>query len=86
MYSDKLIREVKECYPDYPEMHKLVDDGDAFLGRYLDDSSGGGIAVDTVLTALTLEELQAKARVAKRKTNVYRLWCSEDPRKDWNCE
>jgi hypothetical protein len=30
---------------------------------------------------LTLEELQAKARLAKRKFNCYKMWCDEDPRK-----
>ena len=81
MYSEKLIKEVKECYPDYAEIHKLADEGSVWLGRYLDDSSGSGIALDTVLTAITLEELQDKARLAKRKVNVYRMWCDEDPRR-----
>jgi len=81
MYSNELIKEVKECYPDYQEMHRLVDEGNSFLGRYLDDSSGGGIAIDTILTALSLQELQDKARIEKRKSNCYKLWCNEDPRR-----
>ena len=81
MYSEKLIKEVKECYPDYEKIHKLADEGDLFLGRYLDDGCGGGIALDTILTAITFEELQDKARLAKRKVNCYRMWCDEDPRR-----
>jgi len=81
MYSEKLIKEVKECYPNYEKIHQLADEGSVWLGRYLDDSCGGGIPLDTVLTALTLEELQAKARLEKRKLNCYRMWCDEDPRK-----
>jgi len=74
-YPEDFIKEVKEVYPDSPDMHRLADEGQYFLGRYLDDSSGGGIPLDTVLTALTLEELQVKARREKRKVNLYRRWC-----------
>jgi hypothetical protein len=80
MYSEKFIKEVKECYPDSEKIHQLADEGSVLLGRYLDDSCGGGIPLDRVLTALTLEELQAEARLAKRKVNCYRMWCDEDPR------
>jgi hypothetical protein len=27
MYSEKLIKEVKECYPDYKKIHQLADEG-----------------------------------------------------------
>lgn len=82
MYSEKLIKEVKECYPDYPKIHELAEEGSVWLGRYLDDSLSGGIPIDTILTALTLEELQDMARLAKRKINCYKMWCEEDPRKE----
>ena len=80
-YTKKLINEVKELYPNHLEMHKLADGGDVWLGRYLDDSCGGGIPLDTVLTALNLEELQMMARFEKRKINLYKEWCKQDPRK-----
>ena len=80
MYSEKLIKEVKECYPNNKKIHELADEGNVWLGRYLDDSCGGGIPLDTILTALSLEELQAKARLEKRKVNCYKMWCDEDPR------
>jgi len=73
-YTKEFIDEVKGLYPDYKEIHKLAEEGSHFLGRYLDDGSGGGIALDTILTALTLEELQVKARLAKRKINLYKKW------------
>jgi len=81
MYSEKLIKEVKECYPNYEKIHQLADEGSVWLGRYLYDSCDVGIPIDRVLTALTLEELQTEARLAKRKVNCYRMWCDEDPRK-----
>jgi hypothetical protein len=80
MYSPELIREVKELYPNSPEMHKLADSGNAFLGRYLDDSSPSGVPINEVLLATSLDELQKKARDMKRKVDLYRKWCVEDPR------
>jgi len=81
MYSQKLIKEVKECFPDYAKMHELADEGSVWLGRYLDDSSGGSVSLDAILTATNLEEIQDKARLIKRKVNCYKLWCDEDPRR-----
>ena len=75
IYPEDFKKEVKEVYPNSSDIHQLADDGEYFLGRYLDDSSGGGIPLDTVLTTLTLEELQKEARIEKRKINLYRRWC-----------
>lgn len=80
MYSAKLIKEVKGCYPNSDVMHKLADEGNVFLGRYLDDSCSNSISLDTILTSVTLGEIQDKARSAKRKMMCYRMWCNEDPR------
>ena len=79
-YSKELIKEVKEVYPDSTEMHKLANSGNAFLGRYLDDSSPQGMSVDKILLATTLDELQKEARLMKRKIELYSKWCKEDPR------
>jgi hypothetical protein len=81
-YSEKLIKEVKEAYPDYPRMHELAETGSAWLGRYLDDSSPRSISIDTVLKANSLEELQNLAKEYKKKLDLYAMWCEEDPRKD----
>ena len=81
-YSEKLIKEVKEAYPDYPRMHELAETGSAWLGRYLDDSSPRSISIDTVLKANSLEELQNLAKEYKKKLDLYAMWCEEDPRQD----
>jgi hypothetical protein len=81
-YSEKLIKEVKETYPDYPRMHELAETGSAWLGRYLDDSSPRSISIDTVLKANSLEDLQNLAKDYKKKLDLYAMWCEEDPRKD----
>jgi len=79
-YSEKLIKMVKEVYPDSPDMHKLADSGNAFLGRYLDDSCESSLPLDTILLATSLESLQQKARDMKRKVELYKMWYDEDPR------
>ena len=79
-YTEELIREVKELYPNSAEMHKLAESGNAFLGRYLDDSSDSGIGLNEILLATSLDELQKKARQMKRKVELYKKWCAQDPR------
>ena len=81
MYSQKLIDEIKRIYPDSIEINRLAKEGNTFLGRYLDDSSYGSVSLDEILLALSLEEIQAKARKIKEKRNLYAMWCEEDPRK-----
>jgi hypothetical protein len=79
-YSKKLIEEVKAVYPDFEKMHELAEAGSVWLGRYLDDSSTGSIPLDDILKAKSLADLQEKARVIKRKIDLYSMWCEEDPR------
>ncbi len=77
VYSRELINEVKELYPNDKEMHELAAEGNVFLGRYLDDSSSNMMSIDTVLLATSLDELQKKARMSKRKLELYHKWCKE---------
>lgn len=80
MYTQELINEVKELYPNDREMRKLAETGNAFLGRLLNDSSHGDLSVDQVLLATSLDELQKQARILKRKKELYAKWCDQDPR------
>jgi len=80
-YTKELIDEVKELYPDSQAMHELADNGSAFLVRYLDDSSPTGIGLNEILLATSLDELQKKARLAKRKLELYQKWQLQDPRR-----
>ncbi len=80
-YTKELIEEVKLLYPDYKKMHKMAEDGDAFLGQYLYGSYPIGIHVDEVLSSISLEELQVKARLYKRMDRLYDEWCKQDPSK-----
>ena len=80
-YSEKLIKEVKACYPDYEKMHQLADEGSVWLGRYLDDSSSMSIHAERILAATSLHELKEEAGLAIRKRECYKMWCNEDPRR-----
>lgn len=80
-YTQELINEVKELYPDSETMHRLAEEGNVFLGRYLDDSSTNAISINTILLATSLDELQKIARREKRKAELYSKWCDQDPRK-----
>lgn len=81
MYSPALIAKIKEAYPTDTNIHQLADTGSVWLGRYLDDDSTGGISVDEILLATSLEEIQKKARNLKIRKQVYAMWCDEDPRR-----
>lgn len=75
-YSKELIADIKRLYPDSSAMHKLADEGNAFLGRYLDDSRGG-VGLDTILLATSLQEIQDLARLQKERNALYARWGKE---------
>ena len=79
-YTQELIDEVKSLYPESQEMIKHAESGSVWLGRYLDDSAPNAISLDRILLATSLEDLQKEARLAKRKVELYRKSCEEDPR------
>jgi len=77
MYSEKLIKEVKECYPDWEKVHKLADSGNPFLGRYLDDNSSYDMPLSCILEATRLDHLKGLARKEAKKRDCYNLWWEE---------
>lgn len=79
-YTQDLIDEVKELYPNNKEMHKHAKNGSAWLGRCLDDSVPCGISTKEVLASNDLEELKAQARLIDRKRELYSKWREQDPR------
>ena len=83
MYSQNLINKVKELYPDDTKMHQLAESGNAFLGRYLDDSYMGSVSIDKILLATSLDEIQKEARIIKQKKQLYTDWCKEDQRQKY---
>lgn len=76
-YSDELIKEVKELYPNSSDMIKHAENGNTVLGRYLDDSSSGNISIDTILKATSLDDLKEVANKLKAKRDLYKQWGKE---------
>jgi len=74
-YPEDFKKEVKELYPGFPEIHKLLDNGGTFLGRYLDDSSSSSISIKDILDVTNLKDLQERARKMQRKVKLYIKWC-----------
>jgi hypothetical protein len=76
-YSQELIDEVKILYENDSTMMKIAEDGNEFLGRYLDDGSSDEVDIDIVLNAETLKELKQFAKLIQRKRNLYNKWFDE---------
>ena len=69
-YTREFIDKVKALYPNTPEMHRLAEEGNQALGRWLDDSSCGGISPDKILKS-TYEEMLTEAQVLKARRKLY---------------
>lgn len=54
-----------------------LENGNAMLGRKLDDSSSGSIPLDTILGATSIEPLHHLARMKKEKLAVYSEYFDE---------
>lgn len=76
-YSQAFINRGKCVYPSNMDMHNLAEENGYFLGRYLDDSSQGGLSIDTVLKSNSLEELKKGAQEIKERKDLYREWSEE---------
>ena len=76
-YSQELIQAIKTLYPDYDKLLQLAENGSFFLKEYLQGSYLHGIPNEKVLTAITLEEIQAEARLNILKHRLYEKCCKE---------
>lgn len=69
-YTQEFIYRVKALYPNSAEMHRLADEGNYFLGRWLDDSSSGGFSPEHILNT-PYEKLMQEARIMQDKHKLY---------------
>lgn len=69
-YTQEFINRVKQLYPASTEMHRLAEDGNYFLGRWLDDSSCGGFDPNEVLNT-SHEDLIIKAKEMQARRQLY---------------
>lgn len=76
-YSAEFVNKAKAEYPNWTELHKALDSGNEFVGRYLDDSSQGGISPDEIVKLIDqnkVQELRKKADQLIRRKKLYSDW------------
>ena len=66
-YSPELIAELEELFPDYTEGIRLAKTHSLWLKNYICSSYSVGFSADTILTSISLEDLQKEARLIKRR-------------------
>lgn len=75
-FKKSFIDEAKSLYPTWDDLHEAIKNNWGIVGRYLDDSAPNGIGYMEILNATSLEELQAKARIIKRKNDLLHAYRS----------
>ena len=76
-FKKEFIAEVDALYPGSTDMHRLMEQDNPWLGRWLCDSADSDISYRDVLNAKSLEELQDRARIIERKWNLYDWYMSK---------
>ncbi len=75
-YPEDFKNRVKKVYPNWDELHRLLDSGDVVVGVYLDNTSPTALSLNTILTATSLKKLQEQAKIAQEKVALYHDWCT----------
>ena len=70
IYTQEFINRIKQVYPNNIELHRLAEEGNQFLGRWLDDSSSGGFSPSEVLQT-PYEDLITQARQMQTRRELY---------------
>lgn len=76
-YPAEFVKRAKAEYPNWPELHRALDSGNQVAGRYLDDSSSGGISPAEVVVMIDhnrVQELRKKADQLVRRQKLYSDW------------
>jgi hypothetical protein len=74
-YPKEFIEKCKAVYPTWTQLHELLEAGNDFAGRFLDDSQHSAkVSTKEILEAKTLEEIQVKAKIVQAKTDLYSEW------------
>lgn len=74
-YPREFIRKVKKAYPNWKEVHRKLDEGDASVSRHLYNGANRVFTIDEILAAKSLKELQEEARESKQRIKLYEEWC-----------
>lgn len=72
-YPESFKVRVKDVYPNSENLHQLLDEEKDIVGAYL-AMHRSSITIDAILSATSLEELQAAAKVAKKREELWNEW------------
>ena len=76
-YPAEFVKRVKAEYPNFTELHQALDRGADIAGRYLDDSSQGGVSAREVVKMIDskqVKQLREKADGLVRRQKLYGEW------------
>ena len=73
-YSEEFKQKVLSTLGDSEDIKKMLDSGSEWLGRYLDDSSQGGLSPKEVVEACQSMNLQPLYQKAQRKLALQQLY------------
>jgi hypothetical protein len=75
-YPDDFKKRVIAEFPNCVGLHKALESGSDIVGRYLDDSSTGGISAETIIKAFEDNEREKVLEMAKKIVRIKAL-CEE---------
>lgn len=73
----ELAEKIKNCFPDWKELHSAVDTNHEIVGRYLDDASESSISVTLILQLIhanKIDELKNRCLMLNTKKQLYVDW------------
>lgn len=76
-YPQEFIDKCKKVYPIFKDLHKHLEVGSEFVGRYLDDSREESISLDELLGFVNknnIAGLVKKIEKCKEKNELYYEW------------
>lgn len=76
-YPKEFVAKVKAEFPDWTELHKKLDEGNAFVGRYLDDNSNFDMKAADIVKAFNegrQDEVKKAAEQCVRRQELYAEW------------
>lgn len=77
VYSADFVARVKKVFPDLDDLHKHLDSGSEWVGRYLDDARGFSMKPDEIVKAFEggdQEKVLEAAKRAKEINDLYKEW------------
>ena len=73
-YSEEFKKKVLSTLGNNDDIKKMLDSGSEWLGRYLDDASGGGLSPEEVIEACQSMNLRPLYQKAQRKLALQKLY------------